>query len=93
MDVEFEFSADTGVPDKAIYKHKNADGEDIVEEDRYAQFVEFNGIKTPMIVDRFTNGKPTSRINYITVEFDRPVPDSIFAKPDSPKRAKKDMQL
>lgn len=90
--VEFEFTED-GLPQKAIYKHLNAAGEEINEEDRYAQFIDVGGIKTPFIVDRFTNGSPASRINYDSVEFDKAVPDSIFAKPSSPKEAKKDIKL
>ena len=52
-----------------------------------------NGVRTPYIIDRFTNGKPTSRINYETVEFNRQVPDSLFAKPATAREAKKDMKL
>lgn len=91
--VEFEFSADDGTPQKAIYKNTNADGEEVTEEDRYAQFVDINGVRTPFIIDRFTNGKPSSRINYESVEFNRQIPDSIFAKPATAKEAKKDMKL
>src|SRR5688572_9351916 len=36
--VEFEFSTDDGMPQKAVYKRSNPDGEEIKEEDRYAQF-------------------------------------------------------
>jgi len=90
--VEFEF-ADDGTPQKAIYKRTNAAGEEIKEEDRYALFIDVDGIKTPMIIDRFTDGKPASRINYDTVVFNKTVPDSIFAKPSSPKEAKKDIKL
>ena len=90
--VEFEF-ADDGTPQKAIYKRTNAAGEEIKEEDRYAQFIDVDGMKTPFIIDRFTDGKPASRINYESVEFNKPIPDSIFAKPSSPKEAKKDLKL
>ena len=55
------------------------------EEDRYAPFIDVGGIKTPFIVDRFTNGNQTSRINYQTVEFNKTIPDAIFAKPSGPK--------
>lgn len=87
--VEFEFAADNGLPQKALYKRKGADGEETKEEDRYALFVEFDGIKTPFVVDRFSDDKPAYRINYELVEFNKAVPDSIFAKPASPKEAKK----
>ena len=91
--VEFEFAADDGLPQKAVYKQPGADGEEIKEEDRYAQFNEIAGIKTPFIVDRFTNGKQTYRINYESVEYDKKVPDSIFTRPAKPKYAKKDLKL
>lgn len=87
--VEFEFASDDGLPQKAVYKRANGDGEEIKEEDRYAQFVDVGGIKTPFIVDRSTNGKPASRINYETIEFNKSIPDSIFAKPANPKEIKK----
>lgn len=90
--VEFEFS-DDGLPAKAVYKRQNADNAEVTEEDRYAQFIDTGGIKTPFIIDRFTNSVPNSRINYESVEFNRPVPDSIFAKPSTAKDLKKDLRL
>lgn len=90
--VEFEF-ADDGLPMKAIYKRMNADNEEIKEEDRYAQFVDINGIKTPFIVDHFTNNAHASRVNYESIEFNKTIPDSIFAKPNSFKELKKDLKL
>ncbi len=90
--VEFEFSADDGLPQKALYKRSNGDGDEIIEEDRYAQFIEIKGIKTPFIVDRFTNGKRASRINYESVEFNKTISDSIFVKPSNPKDAKKEIK-
>lgn len=91
--VEFELSADDGTPQKALYKSTDADGDEVKEEDRYAQFVDVNGVKTAFIVDRFTDGIQTSRINYETVEFNKPVPASIFAKPANAKDAKKDLKF
>jgi hypothetical protein len=90
--VEFEFS-DDGLPAKAIYKRLNADNTEVVEEDRYAQFVDIGGVKTPFIIDRYTNGTQNSRINYESVEFNRPVSDSVFAKPNNPRELKKDLKL
>jgi hypothetical protein len=90
--VEFEFSAD-GLPVKAIYNRTNPDGEDQKEEDRYAQFIEVQGIKTPFIIDHFSGKVQTSRINYETVEFNKSIPDSIFTKPTNPKDLKKDLKL
>ncbi len=93
FEVEFEFAADTGVPAKAIHVRRNADGEEFSEEDRYAQFVEVGGVRVPFIVDRFTNGAHSSRINYQSVEFNKPIPAAIFEKPSNPKELKKDLKI
>ena len=92
LEVEFEFSED-GMPTKSIYKRTNGDGEDVKEEDRYAQFIDVQGIKTPFIIDHFTGEMQTSRINYETVEFNKKISDSVFEKPASPKSLKKDLKL
>lgn len=89
--VEFEFS-DDGLPQKAIYKRTNPDGEEIKEEDRYAQFIDVGGIKSAFIVDRFTDGKHTSRINFESIDFNRSISESAFDKPSSVKEAKKDVK-
>ena len=86
--VEFEFSADDGLPQKGTYKRLNADNEEVKEEDRYAQFVDVGGIKAPFIIDRFTGGVQVSRINYQSVEYNKTIPDSIFVKPASAKELK-----
>ena len=91
--VEFEFSADDGTPVKSIYKTVNAAGETTVEEDRYAQFVDTQGITAPYVIDRFTNGEHISRVNFLTVEYNKPIPESIFAKPTDPKSLKKELKL
>ncbi len=91
--VEFEFAATDGLPMKAIYKRLNADNEEVKEEDRYAQFIDVQGIKTPFIIDHFTGGAQTSRINYDLIEFNKTIPSSIFTKPTNAKDAKKDLKL
>ena len=91
--VEFEFAADDGLPQKGIFVRLNSEGDEIKEEDRYAQFIDVGGIRSPFIIDRFTNGKPSSRINFETLEFNRSIPDSIFAKPATAKEAKKDVKM
>lgn len=93
MTVEYEFSVDTGLPQKVMFKRSNLDGDELREEDRYAQFIDVDGIKTPFVIDRFTNGSQSSRINYESVEFNKPIPRSIFAKPASAKEAKKEIKF
>jgi hypothetical protein len=91
--VEFEFSATDGLPSKAIYKRLNPDNEEIKEEDRYAQFIDVAGIKTPFIVDHFTNNVQISRVNYESIEFNKTISDAIFAKPKNAKDLKKDLKF
>jgi hypothetical protein len=91
--IEFEFSASDGMPVKALYKRRNPDNEEIKEEDRYAQFVDIQGVKTPFIIDHYINGVQTSRINYESMEFNKSIPDSVFAKPSGAKELKKDLKL
>ena len=91
--VEFEFAATDGMPIKTIYKRLNPDNEEVKEEDRYAQFVDIQGIKTPFIIDHFSGGAQTSRINYDSIEYNKTIPSSIFAKPSSAKDVKKDLKL
>lgn len=92
FEVEFEFS-DEGFPMKSIYQRKNPDDEEITEEDRYAQFVDIGGIKTPYIIDHYSNDQHSSRINYESVEYNKSIPEAIFSKPSSAKELKKDLKL
>ena len=89
--VDFEFD-DTGLPVKALYTHKAVSDDTIKDEDRYAQFVDFDGIKAPLVVDHYLDGQPVSRINYDSYEFNKRIPDSVFTKPSSVKEARKDVK-
>jgi hypothetical protein len=86
--IEFEFGARDGIPAKVLYKKKNAEGEEAQEEDRLAQFLNVDGITTPFVIDHFRAGVQTSRINYQSVEYNRPVPETLFAKPANVKALK-----
>jgi hypothetical protein len=90
--VEYEFAVEDGLPQKAIYTRSSPAG-DVKEEDRYAQFLDVNGVKAAFVIDRFTDGKQASRINYESIEFNKNVPDAIFAKPATTKDAKKDIKM
>ena len=91
--VEYEFAADDGTPAKVLYqrKQKNRDTEDeevIKEEDRLHKLTNFDGIVVSLIIDHYRNGIQTSRIAYDTVEYNKPIADSLFAKPASIKAIK-----
>ncbi len=91
--IEYEFGARDGLPAKVIYKRtrKHAESdvvEEITEEDHLAKPITIDGITSSFVIDHFINGKQTSRINYESVEYNRPVPDSLFSKPESIKAIK-----
>jgi outer membrane lipoprotein-sorting protein len=91
--IEFEFAATDGLPMKAKFTRLSSEKEELKEEDRYAQFVENQGVWSPFIIDHFTNGSQVSRINYESVVYNKPIPDSVFSKPTNLKELKKDLKL
>jgi hypothetical protein len=53
-----------------------------------AKPISLNGVTAAFVIDHFINGKQTSRINYESIEFNRPLADSLFLKPESAKAIK-----
>lgn len=86
--VEYEFAAQDGMPAKVLFKKKNQEGAETQEEDRFAQFVAIEGVLIPFIIDHFTGGAQSSRINYQSVELNRPISDALFARPANAKAVK-----
>jgi len=91
--IEYEFSADDGSPAKVLYerKRKNRDTEEIEsvdEEDRLHKMITIDGITAPFVIDHYSNKIQTSRIAYDTVEYNKPIPDALFAKPANIKAIK-----
>lgn len=91
--IEYEFGARDGTPAKIIYKRerKNPDTEEVeysTEEDRLARPITIDGVTAPWVIDHFSNGYQTSRISYESIEYNRPLPDSLFAKPENVKSIK-----
>jgi hypothetical protein len=91
--IEYEFGAKDGLPAKVIYKRDrkipdSEETEEITEEDRLAKPVSIDGVTAAFVIDHFINGKQTSRINYETVEYNRPLAATLFAKPENIKALK-----
>jgi hypothetical protein len=86
--VEFEFGARDALPAKALYRKQNKEGDLVEEEDRYAQFQTVGEVRAPFIIDHFRAGLQSSRANFETIEFNRPVPDAFFARPADLKALK-----
>jgi hypothetical protein len=91
--IEYEFAASDGSPAKVLYKRqrRNPDTElmeEIAEEDRLFKLLTVSGVAAPFVIDHFRNGVQTSRINYESIEFNKPLADSLFAKPANIKAVK-----
>ncbi len=91
--IEYEFGARDGLPAKVIYKRTRPkadtdETEEVTEEDRLAKPITIDGVTAPFVIDHFINGQQSSRINYESVEYNRPVPDYLFVKPADPKKFK-----
>jgi hypothetical protein len=91
--IEYEFAAADSLPAKVLYKRKQKkpDGdemENISEEDRLYKPITIDGVVAPYVIDHFRNGTQTSRINYESVEFNKPIADSLFTKPANIKAVK-----
>jgi hypothetical protein len=91
--IEYEFGARDFLPAKIIYKRTRKDPDsgdqvEVTEEDRILRFIEVDGVQAAWIIDRFVNGKQTSRINYESVQYNQVFPDSLFAKPADVKAIK-----
>jgi hypothetical protein len=86
--VEFEFGAKDFLPMKVLYKKTDADGAESDEEDHLAQHITTQGVVTPFVIDHYTAGEQTSRINYESIEFNSPVADTLFARPANAKAVK-----
>jgi hypothetical protein len=91
--IEYEFGAKDFLPAKVIYKRtrKNpdtGDEQETSEEDRFFKFITVDGITAPWVIDHYTEGNQTSRINYETITYNQKIPDTLFAKPDNIKAIK-----
>jgi hypothetical protein len=86
--VEFEFGAKDFLPMKILYKKTDADGAESDEEDRMAQHIPVQGVVAPFVIDHYTAGTQTSRINYQSIEFNTQLADTLFARPANAKAVK-----
>jgi hypothetical protein len=91
--IEYEFAAKEGLPAKIIYKttRKKPDSdesEERTEEDRLQKPITISGITAPWVIDHFINGIQTSRIGYEGIDYNRTLPDTLFAKPANIKSLK-----
>lgn len=91
--IEYEFAAKEGLPAKILYKTnkkkpESEETEEVTEEDRLAKPITIAGVTAPWVIDHFSNGHQTSRINYESIEYNSPLADTLFAKPTNIKTLK-----
>jgi hypothetical protein len=53
-----------------------------------AQHIAVQGVVAPFVIDHYTAGTQTSRVNYQSIEFNSPLADTLFARPASAKAVK-----
>ena len=87
QEVQLMLDRNTHLPMSLRYEKTNDKGL-TKREVRYFQFVSYEGVKFPNIVDTYGDGIQESRINYQTVKTDAPVPEDLFTKPVSAKAVK-----
>jgi hypothetical protein len=88
--VEYEFRAKDGLPAKTKYKKKSKEGEEVEEEDRYAQHLPISGVIVPFVIDHYRAGQQSSRVNFESVELNAAIAESLFTRPTDPKAIKQD---
>jgi hypothetical protein len=91
--IEYEFGARDGYPAKIIYKRERKDPDtgdmvQVTEEDQLFKFITIDGVTAPWVIDHYTNGKQTTRINYESVQYNQRFVEDLFAKPDNVKKIK-----
>lgn len=55
---------------------------------RFAQYIAYDGVQFPNIVDFYRDSVQLSRVNYVKIQLDLPVNESLFAKPANAKSVK-----
>jgi hypothetical protein len=55
---------------------------------RFNQYVPYDGVRFPNIVDLYRDGIQISRVNYQTIKLNGAIPDTLFAKPANAKAIK-----
>ena len=55
---------------------------------RFFQYVVYDGVKFPNIVDYYRDGVQVNRVNYESIKLDAPIADGLFVKPASAKEIK-----
>ncbi len=77
----------TNLPMSLIYE-KTEEGALVKRETRYFQYIDYENVKFPNIVDFYRDGVQEGRINLQSAKLDPPITDELWAKPASVKAIK-----
>ena len=77
----------TRLPISLSYE-KTEDGQLVKQEVRYNQYVDYDGVKFPNIVDFLRDNVQTGRLNVQSIKLNTQTPDELFAKPANAKAVK-----
>ena len=73
-------NAETMLESKAVVQVEQGGRKAIVTTE-FSNYKTIDGISVPMHVRQMVNGKPVTEVTYERIEFNVPIPDSMFAKP------------
>lgn len=73
------------LPAKIEFRSVDPRGVPLREVEEYSQWHEIQGVKIPMRIDRFVNGRKASQFFLTTVTFNNNLLDAFFSKPIPPK--------
>jgi hypothetical protein len=84
-EVTVYFSRLSKLPVKTEFRRINKKGvrERVVDE--FSRWHEAQGVKTPMRIDRYVNGRRASQQFILKITYNNNLPDSVFSKPVPPK--------
>jgi hypothetical protein len=77
----------THLPTSLSYE-KTEDGQLVKQELRFNQYIDYDGVKFPNIVDFFRDSVQTGRLNVQSVKLNTKTPDELFVKPANVKAVK-----
>lgn len=77
----------THLPLNLIYE-KEEEGKQVKREARFFQYVTYDGVQFPNIIDYYRDGVQEARVNFQSIKLNAPVSDELFVKPASIKAIK-----
>jgi hypothetical protein len=87
-EVSLFFDLQTHLPIALRFPKEGEKSSKIKAENRFFKYLDFNGIKTPYVVDLYENGVQILRLNYEERSYNVEIPEKLFIKPENAKEIK-----